>query len=109
MNKRTTDIVAYLTWIGLIVAFVAGDRYRSKFHLNQALVLAIVSAAWAVIYRVAYVVLNIVTFGLAGGILGAINALVTLALLVLLVLGLVNAIQGQEKPLPLIGGIVIYR
>ena len=65
MNKRTTDIVAYLTWIGLMVAFVAGDRHRSKFHLNQALVLAILSAAWTVIYRVAYVVLNIVTFGLA--------------------------------------------
>ena len=40
MNKRTTDIVAYLTWIGLVVAFVAGDRQRSKFHLNQALALA---------------------------------------------------------------------
>ena len=71
MNKRTTDIVAYLTWIGLIVAFVAGDRQRSKFHLNQALVLAIVSVAWAVIYRVAYVVLGVATFGLANGLLGA--------------------------------------
>lgn len=109
MNKRTTDIVAYLTWIGLVVAFVAGDRQRSKFHLNQALVLAILSAAWTVIYRVAYVVLRIVTFGLATGVLGALNALVTIVLLVLFVLGLVNAVQGQEKPLPLIGGIVIYR
>ena len=26
MNKKTTDIVAYLTWVGLLVAFVAGDR-----------------------------------------------------------------------------------
>lgn len=109
MSKRTTDIVAYLTWIGLVVAFVAGDRQRSKFHLNQALVLAIVSAAWTILYRVAYLVLNIATFGLAGGILGAVNALVSLVLLVLLVLGLVNAVQGQEKPLPIIGGIVIYR
>lgn len=109
MNKRTTDIVAYLTWIGLVVAFVAGDRQRSKFHLNQALVLAILSAAWTVIYRVVYVVLRIVTFGLATGVLGALNALVTIVLLVLFVLGLVNAVQGQEKPLPLIGGIVIYR
>lgn len=109
MNKRTTDIVAYLTWIGLIVAFVAGDRQHSKFHLNQALVLAIVSAAWAVIYRVAYVVLGVATFGLANGLLGALNALVTIVLLVLLVLGLVHAVQGEEKPLPIIGGIVLYR
>ena len=24
MSKRTTDIVSYLTWIGLVVAFLAG-------------------------------------------------------------------------------------
>lgn len=109
MNKKTTDIVAYLTWIGLIIAFVAGDRQRSRFHLNQALVLAILSAVWTVLYRIAYVVLNIATFGLIGGVLGAVNALVTIVLLVLMILGLVHAIQGEEKPLPLIGGIVIFR
>ena len=35
MDKRTTDIVAYLTYVGLLIALVAGDRERSKFHLNQ--------------------------------------------------------------------------
>lgn len=39
MNKRTTDVVAYLTWVGLIIALVAGDRYESRFHLNQSLVI----------------------------------------------------------------------
>lgn len=109
MSKRTTDIVAYLTWIGLIVAFLAGDRRNSRFHLNQALVLSIISFLWTVVYRVVSLVLGIMTFGLANGILGALNAVVCVVLLVLLILGLVNAIQGVEKPLPLIGGIVIYR
>lgn len=39
MSKRTTDVVAYLSWIGLLVAFVAGDRGASRFHLNQSLVI----------------------------------------------------------------------
>ena len=26
MDKKTTGIVAYLTWIGLIIALVAGDK-----------------------------------------------------------------------------------
>ena len=39
MNKKTTDIVAYLTWVGLLVAFVAGDRREARFHLNQSLVI----------------------------------------------------------------------
>ena len=33
MDKRATDIVAYLTWVGLLIAFVAGDREGSRFHL----------------------------------------------------------------------------
>ena len=34
-GKKTTDIVAYITWIGLLVALIAGDRKDEKFHLNQ--------------------------------------------------------------------------
>lgn len=37
MNKKTTGIIAYITWIGWIVAFCAGDKEGAKFHLNQAL------------------------------------------------------------------------
>ena len=37
MSKRTTDVVAYLSWIGLLAAFVMGDRAASRFHLNQSL------------------------------------------------------------------------
>ena len=39
MNKQATDIVAYLSWPGLLIAFFAGDRYASRFHLNQSLVI----------------------------------------------------------------------
>jgi len=31
MDKKTTGIVAYLTWIGLVIAFVAGDKEGAKF------------------------------------------------------------------------------
>ena len=107
MNKKTTDIVAYLTWIGLVVAVLAGDRRNSRFHLNQALVLTVCSVAWTVVYRIVYRIIRVVSFGLLTGILGALNALVTIVLLVLTIMGLINAIQGEEKPLPLIGGITI--
>ncbi len=39
MDKKTTGIIAYITWIGWIVAFCAGDKEGAKFHLNQALVI----------------------------------------------------------------------
>ena len=39
MDKKTTGIVAYLTWVGLLIAFIAGDKEGAKFHLNQSLVI----------------------------------------------------------------------
>ena len=43
MDKKTTSWVAYLTVIGLIIAFCAGDKEGAKFHLNQALVIFLFS------------------------------------------------------------------
>ena len=39
MDSKTTGIVAYLTWIGLLIAILAGDKQGAKFHVNQALVI----------------------------------------------------------------------
>lgn len=33
MNKKTTGIIAYITWIGWIVAFCAGDKEGAKFQI----------------------------------------------------------------------------
>ena len=38
LDSKTTSIVAYMTWIGYIVAMCAGDRENAKFYLNQSLV-----------------------------------------------------------------------
>ena len=35
MDTKTTGWVAYLTWIGLIVAFCAGDKEGAKFHIGM--------------------------------------------------------------------------
>ena len=35
MNARTTSIIAYLTWVGLLIAILAGDKDGAKFHINQ--------------------------------------------------------------------------
>ena len=36
MDAKTTGIVAYINWIGVVIAFVLGDREGAKFQLNQA-------------------------------------------------------------------------
>lgn len=85
MNKRTTDIVAYLSWVGLIAAFVAGDRANCQFHLNQSLVI------W-----------------LAGTVLGwipIVRAVSGLFCLACCIIGIVSAYQGTEQRVPLLGQI----
>ena len=92
MNKKLTDIVAYLTWVGLILAFLLGDRLGSRFHLNQALVIWLAVTLVGVVAKVAWVGWII---GLVGGIFCAVCWFI----------GIVNAISGVEKPVPLLGQI----
>ena len=96
MDKKVTDIVAYLTWVGLIIAFVAGDKEASKFHLNQSLVIWLAGIVCGVIAVIP--------------ILGWIVSLVGwIFLVVCWFIGFIGAIQGTEKPIPLIGGIQLLK
>ena len=96
----STGIVAYISIIGWIIAYFAGDREGAKFHLNQALVLdlsmIVVSFATSIL---AFIPL---LGGLVGGLLG-------LAMFVLWIMGIVYAAKEEEKELPLIGMIKLLK
>lgn len=92
MDKKVTGIVAYLTWIGWVLALVLGDREGAKFHLNQALVLNLVGLVISILSRFA-----------------SILGLLSLVVFVLWVMAFVGAIQGKEKAVPLLGGIVLLK
>lgn len=88
MDKKTTGWVAYLTWIGLLIAFVAGDKEGAKFHLNQALVIFLFSLL---------------------SVIPCIGWIWGIFMLVCWVMGLVAAINEEEKEVPLIGSIKILK
>lgn len=95
MSKKATGIVAYISWIGWLIAFFAGDREGAKFHLNQGLVLAI---AQIVVGILAYV--PIVKY---------VAGLLSLFLFVCWLIALIGACKDEEKEMPLIGGIKILK
>ncbi|MBQ9268406.1 MAG: hypothetical protein IJ206_02700 [Oscillospiraceae bacterium] len=103
MSKKTTDIVAYITPIGLLLAFLIGDRENCKFHINQALVIwlagIIVDVAERILSRVPVV----------STIAAILAAICGIALFVFWIMGLVSACQGTEKKVPVVGDIVLYR
>lgn len=99
MPKKATDIVAYLSPIGFIIAFLVGDRENCRFHLNQALVLTIVSLVLQVLSKIAGIL------PLIGWIINLLLSLVSLLVFVLWLMAIIGAIQGQEKEIPLLGHI----
>lgn len=88
MDKKVTGIVAYLSWIGLIIAFCAGDKEGAKFHINQALVIFLFSLAFCIPF-----------IGWIWGIF----------MVGCWIMGLIYAIQEEEKEVPLIGKIKILK
>lgn len=88
MDAKTTSIVAYLTWIGFLVAILAGDKDGAKFHVNQALVILLFS-----------LLSFIPCIGWIWGIF----------MIVCWFMGFIAAINQEEKEIPLIGQIKILK
>lgn len=101
MNKKATDIVAYITIVGWLVAYFAGTHEQSEFHLNQGLILGLIE----VVITVAAKLLSIVP--IVGFFVNILMYLIDLVLLAFIIIGIVNAANGEEKPLPIIGWIRI--
>ena len=97
MDKKTTGIVAYLTVIGWLIAFLAGDKEGAKFHLNQALVIVLIGLAASIILPLIPIV---------GGLL---SLVVNVAQWVFIILGIISAVKDEEKELPFIGAIKILK
>lgn len=96
MTKKATSIVAYITVIGWLIAWLAGDREGAKVHLNNGLILALATL----------VDIGVRFFPLIGGLL---DYILRAAILVFTIIGIVYAAQDQDKELPLIGQIRILQ
>lgn len=95
MDNKTLSIVSYITIFGWLISFVLGkDKPNSllKYHLKQSLGLVIFSILLSVIINVLFMVIKTNILGIFG-----------LLPLVLAIIGIINAANEVEKPLPLIG------
>ena len=110
MDRKLTGVVAYLTWVGLLIAYLAGDREGARFHLNQALVIWLAGT----IFGIATGILSVLSgLPLLGWIVAALVGLISLVggifLFVCWLMGLIYAIQEQEKEVPLLGKIRLLK
>jgi uncharacterized membrane protein len=95
-NGKNIAIISYITIIGWIVALVMHGSNKTSlgaYHLRQSLGVLILAIATMIIRTPLF-------FIPMGWIIGS---LLGLGILALWILALISAINGQEKPLPIIG------
>jgi uncharacterized membrane protein len=96
-NGKTAAIISYITFIGWLISFFALNKPKTSlatYHLRQTLLLFICAVA----FQIAVYIIGMIVPAIAG-----ILAFVGIGFLVLWVMGLIAAINGEEKPMPLIG------
>ena len=97
--NKVQAILAYLGFLVLIPVFAARDSKFARFHANQGLVLFLAQFALGIVQRLLFGIPMMTT----------ILSIVSLVLLVFAVMGIISAVQGEEKPLPLIGEIHLLK
>lgn len=96
MNNKNLSIISYITLIGWFIAYFSGkDKADSllKYHLRQSLGLMIISIIFNIIMRIIATAVPALSF------LGIVGLLI----LVFWILGIINAANGAEKPIPVFG------
>lgn len=96
-EDRTVAILSYITIIGFIIAIVMHSSKKTQlgaFHLRQALGLFVTGVA----FGVCAIILAFIPFiGWLAIMLG------WLGLLAFVIMGLIAAASGQQKPVPVLG------
>ncbi|TXD82094.1 hypothetical protein ESY86_15610 [Subsaximicrobium wynnwilliamsii] len=90
---KTIAIIAYLTIIGLIIAYVMNNEKKNafaKYHIIQSLGIALTAIALSIV-------------GLIPILGWIINLIGILVLLYMWIMGLINAINEKQQPVPILG------
>ena len=104
-GNKVMAVLAYI--IFLIPLFAAKDSPFARYHTNQGLVLAIAAVAYGIVYSILSTVVLAISLRLY--LVVSILGWVGVVFAVLSVIGIINAVNGRMKPLPIIGGIKILK
>ena len=95
-KNKVFAILAYLGILFIVPLLAAKESPFAMYHANQGLVLFLVAIALGIVTMIPVL----------GWIVGAVG---WIAHIVFMIMGIINAANGQMKPLPLIGGISILK
>ncbi len=105
-QNKVMALLSYLGILVLVPLFAAKESKFARFHAGQGLNLLIALVAWEIVHRVLMAVFRAILLPDAWRIyslLGTILSLVYIVFTILAIIGIVNALNGKAKELPVVG------
>jgi uncharacterized membrane protein len=103
MSSEASDVaqnktIATLSYLLFFLPLLSAKKSKfAMFHANQSLIILIISVAGSILS------------GFIPAIGGLIGGIVSLGAFILWVMGIISAVNGETKPLPLIGEFKIIK
>lgn len=104
---KTIAILSYITLIGWIIAIVMHSSNKTQlgaYHIRQSLGYMIFGIILMIVFSILTVFI-LMAAPIVGIIFTFFSWILYIGLLILWIIGLVNAINGQMKPIPIIGNL----
>lgn len=108
-NRKLFNVLAYINILWLVPLLAAKDDESCRFNANQGLVLFIAEIALGVINVIMGIVLGLIDVWVISLLWNLVSWAAGVALFVFAIIGIINAAQGNDKELPLIGSIKILK
>ena len=113
-DNKGISVLSYLGPLVFIPMFAKKDSKYARFHANQGLTMFITYVGYSIVQSVLMVILRAIfpwkyNYGLIGGrgfifnALSTVLSLVWIPIVIIAIIGIVNAASGKAKELPVIG------
>ena len=106
-NEKLLAAMAYLGILAVVPFFMEKKTQFVRFHLGQGVTLFAAEILYGIIYQLLVVMVLMVSWRLY--LIVRIAGYVAFVFPVLALIGIINVLNGQEKELPVIGKIRLFR
>lgn len=101
-NNKVLSLFSYISFLFIIPLIACSNSKYAKFHVNQGIMLCITNVVFEAILKALKVLELSFAYDIA-------DAIVNIGLTVFMVIGIVNAVTGKAKKLPVIGNFTIIK
>lgn len=120
IDAQENKTMGVLSYILFFIPLLTGAHKTSpfvKFHVNQGTVLWLVGIAYSIVSGILSAIIKVEAtyFGVRSGVyytpgwLSTILWLISLPIFIFAIMGIINAVQGKKKELPVIGKFQLFK